>query len=93
VCMSTQHCLPQPNGIPICQGPVGSGGQYATCTTSGQCLAAYECVDTGGFLPCCLKWCASNADCSVGNTCYTLSTSVFVGSTEFGVCSDSLGCF
>jgi hypothetical protein len=77
----------------MCAGPVGSGGGYASCSTPADCAAVLECVDTGDpfGLPCCLKWCTTNADCPAGNTCAFLNPSVYVGSVEYGVCYDGLG--
>jgi hypothetical protein len=93
VCTPAEHCFPMPNGVPVCQGPVGPGANYSACTTAADCQAAYECIDTGDvFLsPCCLEWCISAADCPGGSTCEYLSTPVYVGAIEYGVCYDGLG--
>ncbi len=91
VCAGTEHCLPKADGKPICQGPVGSGTSYFPCTTNGQCAAAYACINTGGAA-CCLTWCTNDFDCPGFETCNWLAPKVFVGSTEYGVCSDFLGC-
>ncbi|HMY19647.1 MAG TPA: hypothetical protein PKA58_25150 [Polyangium sp.] len=90
--MSGQHCIPQPNGMPTCEGPVGSGTSYAACTTNAQCASDFVCIDTGGISPCCLNWCISDLDCGLFDTCYPLNTPVFVNGVEYGVCSDFLGC-
>ncbi len=96
VCLASEHCFPQPDGNPICQGPVGGGGAYSACATPDDCQAALNCIDTGDIFasPCCLTWCTSAADCGAGSTCEYLATAVYVGAIEYGVCYDGLGgCF
>jgi hypothetical protein len=44
VCAGTEHCFPQPNGQPICQGPVGPDGPYAGCQDPSECQAALICI-------------------------------------------------
>ncbi len=93
VCGASQHCFPEPDGIPLCQGPVGPGGNYSACASPSDCQAALNCIDTGDIFasPCCLTWCTSVADCPGGSTCEFLLTPVYVGGTEYGVCYDGLG--
>ncbi|MBK9259148.1 MAG: hypothetical protein IPM54_04870 [Polyangiaceae bacterium] len=91
--MSTEHCFPQPNGMPTCEGPIGSGGNYAACLDPTDCQAAFNCIDTGDIFasPCCLRWCKTAADCGGLETCEFLATPVYVGATQYGVCYDGLG--
>ena len=91
VCGAGMHCIPQTNGTPICQGPTGSGTQYASCTTSDTCAPIYECVFTGSF-NWCMQWCTSDFDCPGYPTdlCYALNPAVYVGAQEWGVCYDGL---
>jgi hypothetical protein len=81
-----------PDGVPVCEGPVGPGGNYSACDDPSACQAPYNCIDTGDIFlsPCCLEWCITDADCP-GSTCSYLATPVYVGNTEYGVCYDGLG--
>lgn len=92
-CAATEHCFPEPDGNPICEGPVGPGGVYSSCLDATDCQAPFNCIDTGDIflLPCCLSWCTGDADCAAGSSCYTLATPVYVGAVEYGVCYDGLG--
>jgi len=91
--MSTEHCFPQPDGIPTCEGPVGSGSAYGACNDPSECQAALNCIDTGDIFlsPCCLRWCKTDANCNALESCVFLATSVYVGATEYGVCYDGGG--
>jgi hypothetical protein len=89
VCGGNNHCIPQPNGTPICQSPTGGAVQYGNCLSSDDCSGIYECVTTGFNTTYCMQWCASNFDCvGVFDTCYPLVPAVYVGAVEWGVCYD-----
>lgn len=92
-CAATEHCFPQPDGNPLCAGPVGAGANYDGCLDPSECQANLNCIDVGDMvlLPCCLAWCTSVNDCPAGSTCEFLATAVYVGSTEYGVCYDGFG--
>lgn len=62
--------------------------QYGFCSTSADCSAAYECVNTPFMTVYCLKWCKTNLDCGGIDVCNTLNPPVYVGATEYGVCYD-----
>ena len=65
---------------------------YDQMPVSVECQAPLNCIYTGDTfgLPCCLEWCISDADCP-GTTCLYLSTAVYEGSTEYGVCYYGFG--
>ena len=81
--------MPQPSGVPLCSGPVGSGGQYTACVSSGNCADIYECVSTGSY-EWCMQWCSSDLDCPAypADLCYALNPAVYVGGQQWGVCWD-----
>jgi hypothetical protein len=77
-----------------CSGPVGSGGQEASCTDDTSCQRGFACVNTGSAaIPDnrCLRWCrrsAPTSSCPAGTICVSLGDPpglVFNG-VEYGVC-------
>ena len=80
-----------------CQGPVGLGGQGAACVDDSSCQRGFACIDVGGGVRNCLRWCRRTpapmvSDCAsvgAGLSCFRLGSApglVFNG-TEYGVCS------
>jgi hypothetical protein len=90
VCGANHHCIPQTNGTPICQTPIGGGVQYGNCLSSNDCADIYECITTGFNTTYCMQWCTVDTDCPSFpfDTCYPLLPAVYVGATEWGVCYD-----
>jgi hypothetical protein len=88
-CGANNHCVPQPSGVPLCSGPIGVGAQYSSCTTSAQCAAIYECVNTPYATTYCMQWCQMGSACpSFFDACVGLAPAVYVGAQEWGVCYD-----
>ena len=78
--------MPQPQGVPICNGPTGGGLQYAYCSSRADCAGIYECTSTGTYAFC-MQWCASDNDCPNDyDFCAPLAPAVFVGGQQWGVC-------
>lgn len=87
-CGAGKHCKPTENGTPLCEGPVGFGTQYSSCSSSADCADVYECVNTPFNTVYCMKWCKTDNDCGLGDFCNTLDPPLYVGATEWGVCYD-----
>src|SRR5262245_60248455 len=47
-----------------CRPVSGMGHENAKCTTLADCDKGYGCLDDGGGLASCHKYCASNVDCA-----------------------------
>ena len=87
VCGPGVHCEPQVNGAAECAGPLGSGEQYAYCTTSADCALGLSCVTQQGPYSFCMQWCTSSADCdNYYDDCTATSPALFIGSQPWGVC-------
>ena len=90
VCGSGSRCTPQPNGSPTGVGPTGSGSQYTYCTTSAECDAIHECVNTGSYWFC-LQWCTIDTDCPIWyDLCVPLEPAVYVGTQSWGICHNGV---
>lgn len=89
-CGANQHCLPNTDGIPEC-APAGAGMQFTLCQSIGECAPIFECV-SDGIDACCLQYCTSDLDCGLGLSCAFFQTPIYVGPTEYGVCTDGLPC-
>ena len=91
-CAATESCFPTATGETVCAGPVGAGGQYATCADSSACAPGYTCVDTGVGTAYCMEWCTSFLDCPAFlDDCVSLNPMMFADLQEWGVCYDGLG--
>jgi hypothetical protein len=92
-CAAGQSCFPvETFGDPaVCAGPMGAGGQYATCTDNSDCAPGHVCVDTGGNVYC-MQWCTSFTQCpNALDDCVELDPTVWDENQEWGVCYDGLG--
>lgn len=65
----------------------GAGTDLAPCTNGfTDCAPTFGCF-TKNAEDICLQWCqVGGAGCSGGLTCYSLTTPMMIGSTEYGVC-------
>jgi hypothetical protein len=83
VCGEDSHCSPTQSGTPVCSGPTGSGVIGNACSSSDECLPELACINPGDGLQC-SQWCrVGGSDCYSGSC---VSTSVFIGAQEWGVC-------
>jgi len=85
-CGANHHCEPDASGIGLCIDPVGSGVQSSACLSGADCAADYSCIDAGGLPPACLQWCQIGGTSCGALTCTPLSTPVFIGAQQWGVC-------
>ncbi len=95
ICGGNQHCVPQPGGVPTCEGPTGGGTAYSACVDRSDCGPVYECVSVNGICSetLCMQWCTSWLDCGgMYDDCYSLDPAVYVGGQEWGICYDCYCC-
>ncbi|MBW2458732.1 MAG: hypothetical protein JRI68_29810, partial [Deltaproteobacteria bacterium] len=89
-CGTNNHCYPQPSGVPLCTPPVGAQTHYDYCVSDADCDATSMCINVGGTSAVCLQMCrvGFNTDCGgfPDDSCSTLSTPIYVGSQQWGVC-------
>jgi hypothetical protein len=88
LCGAQSHCLPQPDGVPVCSEPAGYNTQYDGCNGSEDCAPAYECIETTYKTVYCLQWCTNDLECSKGDRCIPLQDAVYVGMQQYGICYD-----
>jgi len=88
------HCIPQATGNPLCV-PAGNGQDYSSCTLQTQCAPPDVC-GMGPTIPCCFHFCQvalGGADClGPFDSCYSLTTPVYVNGQEYGICWDGMSC-
>lgn len=92
-CAANESCFPTEvfGDEAVCAGPMGAGGQYATCVDNSDCAPGHVCVDVGTNVYC-LQWCTSFAQCPGAlDDCATLDPTVWDENQEWGVCYDGLG--
>lgn len=66
-----------------CEGPAGTGGPHAFCTSDASCRRGTFCNPTFGE---CLAYCRSDFDCPLTDVCYRFATPFVVGGVEVGYC-------
>jgi hypothetical protein len=91
VCGPDMHCLPKSGKPPQCEGPTGSGGDYAPCDNGhADCGPELACVNVGSILfpnPRCLYWCTGDSDCPGGLWCYDIGP-YYADGIKYGICDD-----
>jgi hypothetical protein len=88
-CGAGQHCFPQPDDMPVCQGPTGGGTQYVECQNPGQCAPEFHCQTTPFGTTYCLEWCTDDFDCpNAFDFCIFFDPPMLAGGTEYGLCYD-----
>ncbi len=89
-CGTSEGCYPDSStslgDIGVCSPTSGSGTQGVACSSLSDCAPGFLCL---GGLDTCNRFCRvaeGAAGCLGGETCVTLTPSVFVDGIEWGVC-------
>ncbi|MBO6939547.1 MAG: hypothetical protein JJ863_31540 [Deltaproteobacteria bacterium] len=71
-----------------CSGPVGTGGQGASCVGTENCQKGFTCANPGTGNQC-MRWCRrspAGGECAPGQTCIGFDPALVFNSVEYGAC-------